>query len=322
VGLYEGYIKKLQSWGRLSAGLGGSVDHEEDHSDAGVATTFNEPHQVYLSTSPNYQPVYLNNPRVIAGSVQVNVGADVLVEPADYQLETHGELTEVKLVVPPSAHVQSLLGTNDNLAVTVTYQNEAINDASFEQFNVSAQVRVDLFGHYGVYGRLNWMDNNAPADVLAQTLTDWVFGADYYWRWFRTGAEFEDYESNFTEYQAWRFFQNFSFRPTDVSSLSVNFNERFYRYPDDRRQDLLQFITRYNLQLAAGLSWYVEGGATWQENTGSDQLFGSARTGLNWTRGKLSVRTGYEYNAQTTSSGSWKEDRDKHRVFVYLKRVF
>jgi hypothetical protein len=322
LGLYESYTKKVQSWGRLSAGLGGSVDHEEDHSNAGTVTTFNEPHQLYLPTSPGYQPVYLDHPRVEAGSIQVNAGADVLVEPADYEVVTSGELTEIKLVVPPSAHLQSLLQTNDNLAVTVTYRSESISDASFEQFTVSAQIRLDMFGKFGVYGRVNWVDNNAPVEVLSQTLTDLVAGADYYWRWIRAGAEIEDYESNFTKYQAARFYQNFSFQPTAVSTLNVNFNQRFYRFPDDRHQDLYQFLTRYNIQIMTALSWYLEGGATWQSNMGSEQFFGSARTGINWTRGKLSVRAGYEYNTQTTTSGQWTEDRDKHRVFLNLKRVF
>jgi hypothetical protein len=298
------------------------VDHEEDHSNAGTVTTFNEPHQLYLPTSPGYQPVYLDHPRVEAGSIQVNAGADVLVEPADYEVVTSGELTEIKLVVPPSAHLQSLLQTNDNLAVTVTYRSESISDASFEQFTVSAQIRLDMFGKFGVYGRVNWVDNNAPVEVLSQTLTDLVAGADYYWRWIRAGAEIEDYESNFTKYQAARFYQNFSFQPTAVSTLNVNFNQRFYRFPDDRHQDLYQFLTRYNIQIMTALSWYLEGGATWQSNMGSEQFFGSARTGINWTRGKLSVRAGYEYNTQTTTSGQWTEDRDKHRVFLNLKRVF
>jgi hypothetical protein len=47
-----------------------------------------------------------------------------------------------------------------------------------------------------------------------------------------------------------------------------------------------------------------------------------ARTGVTWTRGKLSFRAGYEFNTQSTTSGIWSEDRDKHRFFTYLRRTF
>lgn len=175
---------------------------------------------------------------------------------------------------------------------------------------------------FGVYGRLNWVDNNAPSSVLTQTLTDLVGGVDYHWRWFRTGAECEDYDSNYSQYQALRFYQNFDFRLDDRSSLGLGFNETFYRYPENGDQTLYQFITTYNIQLWSSLSWYVQGGCSQQDMPGNEQIQGSAQTGLRWTRGKLSVRTGYEYNNLSTTSGSFSEQRDKNRLFAYLKRSF
>jgi hypothetical protein len=47
-----------------------------------------------------------------------------------------------------------------------------------------------------------------------------------------------------------------------------------------------------------------------------------ARTGLSWVYGKLSVRAGYEYNIQSTTSGVWSEEREKNRFFTYLRRSF
>jgi len=43
---------------------------------------------------------------------------------------------------------------------------------------------------------------------------------------------------------------------------------------------------------------------------------------VNWSRGKLSVRAGYEYNNQYTATGSWSQDLVKNRIFLYMKRVF
>jgi hypothetical protein len=106
------------------------------------------------------------------------------------------------------------------------------------------------------------------------------------------------------------------------SSLGINFNETFYDYTDSGTQTFYQFTTRYNVQLWSSLSCYVQGGFAYEDVLKSDQVNGSAQAGFSWTRGKLSVRTGYEYNSESTSSGSFSEDREKHRLFVYLKRAF
>ena len=324
VGLSENYTKRVQSWGRLSIGAGIVVDHEDDKSSGGVLTIFDEAHQIYLPTSPNYHPVYLNEPQVIASSIQVNAGGLVLSPTNDYLIVPSGQLTEIRLVTPPSATVAPLLQGpgHDFLNVTVSYQSTAPDNASFESLNATAQIRLDLFGKFGVYGRMNWMDNNAPPLVLTQTLTDLIAGADYNRRWLRAGAEYENYDSNFSQYQAWRFYQDFDFQPSAASSLSVDFSQNFYRYPNDRSQQQYQGLTRYNVRLLASLAWFVEGGASWQDTLGTEQLLGSARTGVTWTRGKLSLRTGYEFNGQNTSSGAWSEERVKQRVYLYLKRTF
>jgi hypothetical protein len=322
LGLFESYNKRLQSWGRLTVGAGAVLDHEQDQSTGSIISSIDEPHQLYLPTSASYTPIYLNRPRVVAGSVQVSVLGDVLIEGSDYQLIMSGELTEVQLLVPPSSHLNSLLLGSDNLAVTVTYASDSLNNASYESLNANFSVRLELYDNLGLYGRVNWMDNDAPSGVLVQTLTDLVAGVDYHWRWFRLGAEFENYDSNFSQYQAERFYQTADFRLDPRSSLGVSFNETFYTYADGRDQTQYQFLTRYSTRLWASLNWYVEGGCSLQEVLGTEQVQGSARTGVNWTRGKLSLRAGYEFNVQSTDSGLWTEEREKHRLFVYLKRTF
>jgi len=66
----------------------------------------------------------------------------------------------------------------------------------------------------------------------------------------------------------------------------------------------------------------VEGGYSIQDVLGTEELLGSARTGLSWSRGKLSVRTGYEYNSQYTSSSQWTQELVKNHFYAYLKRTF
>ncbi len=322
LGLSENYTKRLQSWGRLAVGTGLVVDHQDQDSSGAMLTTFAEPHQLYLSTSLGYHPVYLNRPRVVDSTIVVSAGADTLANPADYTIVHSGELTEIKLVVPPGSHLQGLLQTNDNLSVTVTYQSDPVGSSSYDTFSANGQFRLDLFNRFGVYGRVNWLDNNAPPVVLTQTLTDLVGGVDYHRKWFRTGAELESYDSNFTRYQSLRLFQNFEFDLTGVSSLSLDFSQSFYTYPGSPDQSQYQFMARYNTLLPMSIKWYVEGGGLVQQVAGNQLVQGMARTGLGWTRGKLSLRAGYEFNSQSTAAGGWSEERIKHRFFTYLRRSF
>ena len=315
LGLSEQYTKRLGRWGRLSLGTSVVADRQDYNSSGGVLTSIDEPHQLYSITNINNHTVYLNNPRVVAVLSVFGPHNIPLSLGSDYQLFPRGQLTEIQLV-----ETSAILRDGDT--VTVTYQSDSLNNVSFESINAGVQIRLDLFGHLGIYGRLNWMDNNAPAEVLTQTLTDTVAGVDYTRRWLRAGAEYEDYDSNFSKYQSWRFFQGFSFHTGDASTLNVDFIQTFYRYPDSGEQTQYQFLTRYNAQLLFSLAWYVEGGYSIQNVQGTDDSLALAKTGLNWSRGNLSVRMGYEFNSQTTSSGQWTEDRVRNRFYAYLKRTF
>jgi len=322
VGLGENYGKRLQSWGRLSIGASIAADHLDDSGSGSSFTSIDESHQIYLPTSPQYRPVYLNRPGIIAGTIQVTAAGQLLIEGTDYQLFTSGQLTEVRLIVPPSSHLQGLLGANDNLAVQVSYQCATLNEASYEALTSDVEIRLDLFSRLGLYGRLNWQDNNAPPQVQAQRLTDLAGGLDYNWRWLRFGAEYEDYDSSFVQYDAWRFFQNFNFTLDRRSTLSLNLDETFYHYPASGEQTMYQFTTRYSVQLWSSLSCYVQGGFSLQDLEGTEQVNGAAQAGFTWSYGKLSVRGGYEYNTQTTTAGAATEALEKDRFFLYLKRTF
>lgn len=324
LGLAENYQKRLQSWGRLSISASIVGDHLDDNGAGDTFASINEAHQIFLPTSSQYRPVYLSRPDVIAGSIQVMAGGQSLVEGSDYEVIPSGQLTEIRLLVPPSSHLQSLLGSGESLAVTVNYQSasDSANNASYEALTSNEEIRLDLPWGFGVYGRLSWMDNNAPVQVLTQTLTDLVGGADYKWRWFRAGAEYEDYDSNFSQYNALRFYQNADFSLSHRSTLGLSLNETFYHYVPNGDQTLYQFTTRYSVQLWSSLSCYVQGGCSFQDVLGTEQVMGAAQTGFSWTRGKLSVRAGYEYNSLTTTASTFSEVFEKNRFFAYLRRTF
>ena len=317
VGLREDYTKKLGDTSRLNVGGGIIIDHEDHETTGMVLTTIDEQHTLFLTTSPSYRPAYLNNPRAIPSSIQVRTQTGI---PAtlnlDYQLIPVGELTEVRLIIGSTV-------LQNGGAVMVTYQSLPPPSSSYQALNGFAQIRFDFFNLFGVYGRLNWLDNNAPPSVMAETLTDVVAGADLSWRWARAGAEYEDFNSNFAQYKDWRFFENFSFQPGETVTLGVDFNQIFYQYPDGRRNNQYQFIGRFNSQLTPWLWWNVEGGYYKQSIFGDEQNLVAARTDLTCGRGKLNLKTGYQYNyQQTRQQGGDPELRDRNYFYVTLRRYF
>ena len=81
---------------------------------------------------------------------------------------------------------------------------------------------------------------------------------------------------------------------------------------------------RYELDaiLLASLAWYAEAGAIYQDISGTEQWTGTARTGLTWTQGKLSLRAGYDFNDQHTGSGQFAQEFIRHHFYFYMRRTF
>jgi hypothetical protein len=310
VGLNEGYSKRLGNWGHLTLGGGAIVDHDDFNSSGGALTTINESH-VLKDTAATF----LSNPRVIPTTVLVTGpgGVPTYINGVDYRLIPQGELTQIQRV-PTSINLL------DGATVLVSYTSDSGFTSSFETINGLAEIRLDLFNTtVGLYGRLNVVDNNAPPQALAETLTDWVGGADVTWRWLRAGAEYEDFDSNFTQYRAMRFFETFSFQLGEYSRLGLNFNQVFYHYPFGQDQTQYQFIALFNTQLSTWLSWNVEGGYYRQDALGASQDLVAARTGLILTYGKLTFKTGYQYNYQNIEHA---EVRDRNFFYVQFRRDF
>jgi hypothetical protein len=316
VGLREDYTKHLGTFGRLSLGGGVVADHNDQNSTGTVLMTLDEPHQLFLTTSTAYRPAYLNNPRVIRSSIEVRSQSGIPAqETLDYQVIQTGELTEIRLV-------QGSPRLRDGDTVLVTYQSESLNNASFESLNSFGQIRLDLFNILGIYGRVNSIDNNAPPEVLTETLLDLVGGTEVRWRWFHAGAEYEDFDSNFSKYKAFRFFENFSHGLGENSTVGVEFNQLFYKYASDGRDTEYQFIAHYNTRLTSWLNWNVEGGYFLQDFMGTQENLGAARTDLNMVRGKLSLKLGYQYNYQLTTVSQSQEERNRNFFYLSLRRYF
>jgi hypothetical protein len=319
LGLREDYTKHLGSWGRLSLGGGVIGDHEDHNSSGLVQSVFREQHQIYLPTSPSVQTVYLAKPGVIAATIQVFNSASGLVPQAgNYQAIPRGELTEIQLLPVPTDPL--LLASP--ATIFVTYESVSFATSSYEALNTSAQIRLDLYNTVGFYGRVNWLNNNAPTEVLVERLTDLVGGTELTWRRLHVGAEYEDYDSNFSKHTAWRFFQGIDFRLDSASNLGFNFNQIFYRYAQGGDESQYQFSSHFDTQLTSWLSWNVEGGYYLRDISGTHEDLTAVRTGLTAAWGKITLRASYQYNYQLIEQSVSREQRDRNFFYLCLRRVF
>jgi len=312
VGWTEDYNKHIQRWGHLTAGSALVLNHQDNDASGGPITTIDEPHTLALAGPPTF----LDKPNVIQSSVLVRTpGGVVCTEGVDYSQVVVGDLTQ--LILNPTSPI---LSSGD--PILVNYQSDSDYNASYESLNGAFNIRLDLYDHFGVYIRLNWMENNAPSDVMVESLTDWIFGVDYTWRWLRTGVEYEDYLSNFTKYQAVRAFQQFNFQPSANSTAGVNFNESSYHYSGSNDQNQYSVLGHYRIRFVGSLAWFAEAGFIYLQVFDEDQKTGTARTGLTWTRGKMNARLGYEFSGQNSGSGRTAQEFYRNYFYVGVKRTF
>ena len=318
VTLREEFVKALNHWGRLSAGATVTGDHVDRNLSGYILSIPTEPYSVYAPGSgPGNN--FLRNPNIIVATIEVRTTTGLLVPPGgNYTVNVIGLQTEIRRV--PG----SLLLPTDGMSVIVSYNYVAPPTSQYESLNSSAQIRLDIHDLVGVYARINWLDNNAPPEALVQDLTDWVGGADIHWRWFRAGAEYEDYDSNYSRYQAARFFQALNFRLDDSANVGFNFNQIFYEYAESQggRETQYQFTGHLDTQLTRWLNWNIEGGYYLRDYASVNEDWVAARTGLSASWGKLTFRTGYQYNHQLIDQTFSREERERNFFYVYARRTF
>jgi hypothetical protein len=211
----------------------------------------------------------------------------------DYLVIGHGELTEIRRA-PGASQIPN------GSAVLVDYRVQTQPSDKFATLANQIHFRVDLFKDLvGVYGRLHRVNNRGGETLILQNISAKVLGADFSWRWTRAGAEYEIYDSNLAPFKSKRLFQSFSFEPSRDSSLSLNFDQNWTAFSNGGiRRASYNFITRYRSHITRHLSWEAEAGVRLDRGLGFDQTQLVGRTGLEYSRGKLAVKLGYEYQDQ------------------------
>lgn len=144
------YSKRLPGEGRLTAGLGGGFEYEDQRF--GVTETF-VPQEPHTAASPFALPIPLDNPFVVPGSVVVTKVATgplpagcsafsvprILTEGVDYTLRTVGDVTEI---VPLPCSLTNP-GINPGDALAVDYRFTVSPSLTFTTATWRADLSVD-----------------------------------------------------------------------------------------------------------------------------------------------------------------------------------
>jgi hypothetical protein len=309
LGNAEQYSKNLGTWGRLHIGNSARHDWEERQSAGSLFTVIDE-----RVTLVDGQLVFLKRPRVLAISRVTDLsGIITYIEGIDYELISHGELTEIRRRftsrdLPPGA--------------TVLVDYTAASDASggFTTFADQFSVRLELFENLiAVYNRLSWIEHSRTDKFVLEDVFQTETGVELSWRWFRAGAEYETRESNLILYRAFNLNESIFFNPSSDTTLSMDFRQRWAEFPREGRDvEDYSFVTRFTYRISRYLNYSVAGGVRWEQGGFFDQRQATARTELDFAMGKLKALLGYEFNNDEVGA----ELRERHFSYLRVRRYF
>lgn len=306
----EAYTKKLSADHRLRVDNSLAVEHVDEKSTGHVV---NERH--VFPSPPDTESFLLNLANVIELTIVVTdaAGVTLYTRGIDYQVFLRGTRTEIQRI--PGGTIPAG-GT-----VLVDYDAEPTPAGGYETYTDAFGVRVDLWRNFwGLYGRVRASRNNAEATLRVQEVTSYIAGTDFNWQWFRTGAEYAQYESTDTDYWTARLFESFTFKPDDTSSLGLNFLESFSRHQDAHREEQdYQGTARYRRALARNLLVNVDAGLDYRRGTSVDQTRAIFRPELRYVFGQTSVHFTYDYEYNLYLGN---EERHKHQFTLTVKRDF
>ena len=166
---------------------------------------------------------------------------------------------------------------------------------------------------------MNLIDSTGAKFLVLQNSSDRVAGADLKWGWLRAGAEYEDFQSNFSPYRTQRLFEILTYEPGPDTSLSLDFSQTWMQFPGvARNRQNSSVIARYRTNLFHFLRYSLEGGVRREAGRDFDQQLTTLRSQLNFNYGKLTAELGYEYEKESY----FKERRLKHYLYFHATRRF
>ena len=306
--------RKKNAWGILRANYRAAVEREDRRGGALSAEVRDEHH-----TFRDPEPVTLSKPNIDTGSIVITAqdGITFYQLGRDYTVRTLGDRVEIERVFTGRIA--------DGETVLVDYVFNLGGDFTLDTVNQHFLIRQDFDFGLSPYYRLRWQDQSvsprsatgtAPEDITAH-----VFGAEYRWRSFRLGAEYEDHESTINPFEAIRLSGAYShrFQSGAQGSLRAGWSDVSYAYPRNRDTRFFTAEGRYRHPLTRDLT--VEGAAIYRN--GTDTLTGDSEgidldLSLEWFIRQMEMRVTYEF-------GRFDDDlarNDSSTLYFQLKRRF
>lgn len=308
--------RKETPLGFLTAGYGVTMDQVDRSGVMGMRRVVDE--AVTLRTGTT---AYLSKPNVISGSIMVRDTSRLETYTAlDYELETRGNRTGLRL--PP---VTAELDDGDT--VLVSYDVETSDDIEYDTTNQNFHVRHDFergaLNGLATYAR--WEDISHSGDTRDLSLLGMertALGMAYNWRGFTWTEEFENFQSNFTEYDQFRS----QIEGAHPLTQSVNWGWHVgYLNTDYAGTDALSGIENDTDYLYSGASlrgrirsrgfWRLEARARRETGVSEETMLGLlGKVGMKWR--KMQVNMGF----QVEQRERFESDRDRVHVFFGISR--
>jgi hypothetical protein len=314
-GIAENYTKRLTDQHGLSLGASVFVEHTDQQS---ISTIQNERHQILPGGeggAPAPFSFYLNFPNVEPFTIVVTDTADTFryILGFDYLVSAFGDRTVIEWLRPP--------GPGTPTEVLVDYEIDPLPAGAYDSVTQGYYARLDLWKNFlGVYGRVSLYDNNAAPELQVLEYVTYTAGMDLTWRWFRTGIEYQLYDSTESDYRSIRLYQSGTWRPDEASTFSLDFNETWISYLDhDRTEEDYRAITRYHRVLTRRLGLDLDAGVSYQKGQGVDQLLTAVRPSIRYVIGRTTINVGYEFEYDLFVN---QEERLKNLLYVRLRRIF
>jgi hypothetical protein len=232
------YLKKVPG-GVFSMGYNFLFRRTDLETDQGTVSVYGE--RIVLLDA---RITYLSHPNVIQSSVVVRdtVGA-LLTLNVDYELTVSGALTQIKRV-----------GLPDGTVVLVDYRYSAPTSLKYDTVTNGLFLRYTLQDSLSLY--FTYLNTRQKELLLANIPPDQnplyninkkLIGADWRWRQFGLGAEYEDDSSDLSPFTAWRFRGTLDLVLTEYALLGLNanhFQTEYKKEPTKQRVENVGLLLR------------------------------------------------------------------------------
>lgn len=314
VTLGESYTKKLGERTLLNLSGSLSVEQNEQQNSGAANLARSEQHVFPGAGSGGPERFSLNLPYVVSSTIVVRDSTGIVPPGGNYTVFQNGALTYIERI---GGSLRILPGAT----VFVDYDARPSASGSYQAYGRFGQIRFDFMdGRWGIFGRVASIENNAPPEIIAQEVWAWAVGADFNWRWLRAGAEYEFHDSSFSSYRSARLYQSLNFNLDDASTLTFDFTQTHTTFVDAHREEqYYSAIQRYHRSLTRYLGLDLESGASWRVGDGVDETRYRIRPGIQFAKGKLSLRAGYNFEY---SKFLESEEHIRHMLFVRATRTF